>query len=88
MVAIENVIAAGIAVLALVLTGIGALAYRRNRDWPLLVLTAAFALWFVKGVALTAFLFLGGADVTDLFLVGGGLDLVTLAMFYVFTLRR
>ena len=49
----ENVIAAGVSVLALALTVIGALAYRRTRERSLVVLTAAFAVFFVKGIALT-----------------------------------
>lgn len=85
---LENVIAAGVSVLALVLTAIGALAYRRARDASLIVLTAAFALFFVKALALTAFLFLGTFDVATLFVVSGGFDLAILVMFYVFTLRR
>jgi hypothetical protein len=84
----ENVIAAGVSVLALALTVIGALAYRRTRERSLVVLTAAFAVFFVKGVALTAYLFLGLRDLTTLFLLVGGFDVLILALFYVFTLRR
>lgn len=84
----ENLVAAAISVLALALTVIGALAYRRTRNRSLIVLTAAFALFFAKGVALTAYLFLGLTDVSDLFLIVGGFDVAILAAFYVFTLRR
>jgi len=85
---VENFVAAGMSVLALALTAIGGLAYRRTRDTSLLVLTAAFAAFFIKGVALTAFLFLGERDVATLFLVSGGFDVAILVLFYVFTLRR
>ncbi len=84
----ENLVAAGVSVLALALTVIGALAYRRTRDRSLLVLTTAFGLFFVKGIALTAYLFLGLHDVTTLFYVVGGFDVAILVAFYVFTLRR
>jgi len=84
----ENLVAAAISVLAFALTVIGALAFRRTRDRSLLVLTAAFALFFVKGVALTVYLFLGVQDLSALFLVVGGFDVAILAAFYVFTLRR
>ena len=84
----ENIIAAGVSVLALALTVIGALAYRRARDASLLVLTAAFATFFLKGLALTMFLVLGVRDLQTLFLVSGGFDVVILGLFYVFTLRR
>lgn len=85
---LENILAAGMSVLALALTVIGALAYRRTRSASLLVLTAAFAVFFVKGLVLTAFLFLGPVDVGSLFLISGSFDLVILVLFYVFTLRR
>ncbi|OGS51145.1 MAG: hypothetical protein A3K65_02410 [Euryarchaeota archaeon RBG_16_68_12] len=84
----ENIVAAGISVLALALTVIGGLAYRRARDRSLLVLTTAFAMFFVKGLALTAYLFMGLQDVTILFLIVGGFDVAILVLFYVFTLRR
>ena len=85
---VENIIIAGVSVLALALTVIGALAYRRTRERSIVVLTAAFAVFFVKGLALSAYLFLGVTDLTTLFLVAGGFDVVILALFYVFTLRR
>ena len=85
---VENIIIAGVSVLALALTVIGALAYRRMRERSLLVLTAAFAVFFVKGLALSAYLFLGVRDLTTLFLVVGGFDVLILALFYLFTLRR
>jgi hypothetical protein len=85
---LENLIAAGVSVLAFALTVIGGLAYRRARERSLLILTAAFAVFFVKGLALSAYLFLGVTDLTTLFLVVGGFDAVILALFYVFTLRR
>jgi len=84
----ENIVAAGVSVLAFALTVIGGLAYRRARERSLLILTAAFAVFFMKGLALSAYLFLGVTDLTTLFLVVGGFDAVILALFYVFTLRR
>ena len=85
---VESIIVAGVSVLALALTVIGTLAYRRTRERSLVVLTAAFAVFFVKGLALSAYLFLGVTDLTTLFLVVGGFDVLILALFYVFTLRR
>jgi len=85
---VENIIVAGVSVLALALTVIGTLAYRRTRERSLIVLSAAFAVFFVKGLALSAYLFLGVTDLTTLFLVVGGFDVFILALFYVFTLRR
>jgi len=84
----ENIVAAGVSVLAFALTVIGGLAYRRARERSLLILTAAFAVFFMKGLALSAYLFLGVTDLTTLFLVVGGFDAAILALFYVFTLRR
>ena len=88
MVALENVLLATVSVLALVLTGIAVLAWRRTRDAPLLFLAAAFGVFFVKGLVLTAALFEGDSDLVTLFLVSGAFDLTILAIFYGFTLRR
>ncbi len=84
----ENLIAAGVAVLGAALMAIGALAYRRTHDRGLLPLTAAFALFFAKGIVLSAVLFVRPLDVLTLFVVSGGFDLAVLALFYASTLRR
>ena len=88
MVAIENVLLAAVSVFALALTVIGVIAVRRTRDVHLAFLTAAFAVFFVKGLVLTILLFMGSIDLRPLFLVSGSLDFVILALFYGFTLRR
>jgi ABC-type cobalamin transport system permease subunit len=87
-VAIENVLLAAVSVFAVVLTLIAVLAYRRTRDAHLVLLAAAFGVFFVKGLVLTILLFSGTIDLRQLFLLSGSLDLVVLALFYGFTLRR
>lgn len=86
--AVENIIAAGLSVLAFALAVIGSLAYRRTRDRALLLLTAAFALFLAKGIALTVFLLVGQRDIAALFIVTGAFDIVILGLFYGATLRR
>lgn len=86
--AIENVLLAAVSVFAVVLTLIAVLAYRRTRDAHLVLLAAAFGVFFVKGLVLTILLFSGTIDLRQLFLLSGSLDLVVLALFYGFTLRR
>ncbi|HLB67440.1 MAG TPA: hypothetical protein VJN63_03010 [Thermoplasmata archaeon] len=86
--AIENIIAAGLSVLALALTIIGSIAYRRTRDRWLLLLTVAFALFLAKGIILTVVLFIGRLDLATLFVVTGVFDLVILGLFYGVTLRH
>ncbi len=81
VVAIENALLAAESVFALALTVIGVIAVRRTRDAHLAFLAAAFGVFFLKGLVLTILLFMG-------FLVSGSLDLVILALFYGFTLRR
>jgi hypothetical protein len=88
VVAIENALLAAESVFALALTVIGVIAVRRTRDAHLAFLAAAFGVFFLKGLVLTILLFMGSIDLRPLFLVSGSLDLVILALFYGFTLRR
>ena len=88
MVAVENVLFAALTVFALALTVIAVLAWRRARDVHLLLLTAAFTLFFVNGLVLTVALFAGWQDLAQLLIFSAGFDLVILALFYGFTLRR
>ena len=88
MVAVENVVLAAVSVFALALTVIAILAWRRSRDARLLFLGAAFSLFFAKSLLLTVALFVGDSDLVTLFLVSAVFDLVILALFYGFTLRR
>ena len=88
MVAIENVILAAVSVFAFALTVIAVVAWRRTRDGHFLFLTAAFAVFFVKGLFLSTALFLGWTDLAQLIVISGAFDLLILALFYGFTLRR
>ncbi len=88
MVAIVNVILAAVTVVAFALTLIGVLAWRRAGDARVLFLVAAFAVFFGKGLLLTLSLFLGWEDLGQLIVISGLFDLVILALFYGFTLRR
>jgi hypothetical protein len=88
VVAIENVLLAAVSVFALALTIIAMIAVRRTRDAHLAFLAAAFGVFFVKGLLLTILLFMGSIVLGQLFIVSGSLDLVILALFYGFTLRR
>jgi hypothetical protein len=88
MVAVENVLLAAVTVVALALAAIAFVAWRRARDVHLMLLSAAFAVFFVKGLFLTVTLFAGWQDLAQLLIVSASLDLVILALFYGFTLRR
>ena len=88
MVAIENVLLAAESVFALVLTVIAVLALRRAKDVQLLFLAAAFGVFFLKALLLTILLFALTVTSGQVFLLSGALDLVILALFYGFTLRR
>ncbi len=89
LVAIENIILAAVTVFALALTVIAVLAWRRTRDTHLIFLTGAFGVFFAKGLVLTLVLFLvSPVPLADLFILSGSFDLVVLALFYGFTLRR
>ncbi len=88
MVAIVNVILAAVSVFALSLTVIAVYAYRRTRDVHLVFLAGAFGVFFAKGLLLTIALFSNAPDLVGLFILSGSLDLVILALFYGFTLRR
>lgn len=86
--AIENVLLAAVSVFALALTGIAIAAFRRTRDSHLIFLVAAFAVFFLKSLLLTVFLFSNIIGPAGLFLLTGFLDLAILTLFYGFTLRR
>ena len=86
--AIENILLAAVSVFALALTLIAVLAIRRTRDLHVVFLAAAFAVFFVKGLILTILLFTGSVALGQFFVLSGSLDLVILALFYGFTLRR
>src|SRR3989449_10221988 len=88
VVAIENVLLAAESVVALVLTVIAVLALRRAKDMHLAYLAAAFGIFFLKALVLTISLFALSLPPGQIFLLSGSLDLVILALFYGFTLRR
>jgi hypothetical protein len=88
VVAIENVLLAAVSVFAFALTLIAVIAFRRTRDGHLVFLAAAFGVFFLKGLILTLFLFSPTIDLRQTFVLSGVLDLVILALFYGFTLRR
>jgi len=86
--AVENVIVAAVMVLAFTLTVIALLAWRRTRDAHVVFLSVARSVFFVKGLVLTSAIFLTQVELPTLILVWGAFDLVILALFYGFTLRR
>lgn len=88
MVAVENIIVASVMVLSFTLMVIAFLAWRRTRDIPMVFLGAAFAIFFVKSLILTFALFYEVIELSTLIALSGTFDLVILALFYAFTLRR
>ena len=58
------------------------------RDAQLAFLAAAFGVFFLKALLLTISLFALQLTAGQVFLLSGSLDLVILALFYGFTLRR
>ena len=85
---LANVLLAAVSVFALALTVVAVLAFRRTRDVHLVFLATAFAVFSAKGLLFSLFLFSGSFDPSQFFLASGSLDLVILALFYGFTLRR
>ena len=88
MLPVENILVAALTVFAFALMIIAVLAWRRSRDTHLVFLAAAFAVFFGKGLVLTLALFGGWTDLTQLLILSSAFDLVILALFYGFTLRR
>ncbi len=88
MVAIVNILLAAVTVVAFALSVISLLAWRRAHDGHLLLLGAAFAIFFAKGLFLTLALFGGWSDLAQLLVLSSVFDLIILALFYGFTLRR
>lgn len=88
MVAVENVLFAAVTVVAFALAAIALLAWRRTGDRHLALLSTAFVVFFVKGLFLTVALFGNWRDLAQLLVLSATFDLVILALFYGFTLRR
>lgn len=88
MVAVVNALLAAVTVVAFALGMISLLAWRRARDVHLLLLAAAFAIFFVKGLFLTVALFADWTDLGGLLVLSSIFDLAILVLFYGFTLRR
>lgn len=87
-IAVENIVAAGVTLFAFLLTVISVAAFRRTGDRGLLLLAAAFGIFFGKGITITLFLFFRTPSLATLFLASGVFDLAVLSLFYVTTLRR
>ncbi len=88
MVAVVNVLLAAVTVVAFALCAISLVAWRRAGDTHLILLSAAFAIFFVKGLFLTVALFDGWTDLGGLLVLSSVFDLAILVLFYGFTLRR
>ena len=88
MVAIVNILLAAVTVVAFALCVISLLAWRRAHDGHLILLGTAFAIFFAKGLFLTVALFDGWSDLGQLLVLSSVFDLIILALFYGFTLRR
>ena len=85
---LESFAAAAVTIFAVALLAIALLAYRRGREGGLLFLAAAFALFAIKGVLLTAFTLTGEPSLGTYVAVGSLLDVAVLALMYAMTLRR
>ncbi len=88
MLAVVNILLAAVTVVAFALAAVAFLAWRRARDTHLVLLGAAFTAFFVKGLFLTVAMFDGWQDLAELLVLSAVFDLVILALFYGFTLRR
>ena len=88
MVAVENVLVAAVTVFALALAVIAFLSWRRAQNARLALLGVAFGVFAAKGLFLSVALLVGWQDLAQLLVISAGFDLVILALFYGFTLRR
>mgnify|MGYP006266639025 CR=1 FL=1 len=88
MVAVENILIAAVTVFSLALAVIAFLAWRRARNARLALLGIAFGVFAAKGLFLSVALLDGWQDLAQLLVISAAFDLVILALFYGFTLRR
>ena len=84
---LESFAAAAVTLLSVVLCVIALLAYRRRKEAGLLFLAAAFALFAVKGIVLTASVFLLTSPPSPYVTVLALADVAILLLLYVMTLR-
>jgi len=81
MALVENAVAGFLTVFSLLLAVLAVLAYRRSENRKVLGIAAAFAVFFTKGLLLTAILFTSTALET-VWIPTAALDSVALVMFY------
>lgn len=88
MVAIENVATAAMTLTAAIVAGISLRAWLHTRSQKVLLLTAAFVLFFMKGLVLSIGLFTAASWGDALLGPSVVLDLGILLMFYFSILKR
>lgn len=86
MALLENLVAGWLTAFALFLAVIAVLAYRRSANPKVLGIAAAFALFFVKGIVVSAALFTS-VRLETLWIPMAGLDTVALLAFYLSAIK-
>jgi hypothetical protein len=85
---IHEIITALITVFALAIAIISGFSYRRSRNPKVLIVTAAFAIFFVKGILLTIGIFQSSPDFEMLLLYSAVFDFVIIALLFASIIKR
>lgn len=85
---IENIIRACVTVFALTLLIITLISYRRSKNVKLLLISAVFVVFIVKGIVLSLGLFIGSVEEIYTGQFAGLLDLLILILLFLATLKR
>jgi hypothetical protein len=85
---IHEILIALITVFALAITIVSAFSYRKTGNKKVLIVTIAFAVFFVKGTLLTWTILQGDADLQMLLMYTALLDFIILALLFVSIILR
>lgn len=84
---LENVLFAMFTVLSLILLVVSLMAYRRSGRRKMLLLSAVFGAFLIKGILISIALFTEVMGMYELLLAGSGVDTIALMLLYLSTLR-
>jgi hypothetical protein len=85
---LHEIVIALVTLFALTITIISALSYRKSHNRKVLIVTACFAMFFVKGVVMSVGILMEDVDWGALFLISAILDLVILVLLFLAIIAR
>jgi hypothetical protein len=85
---LHEMVIALVTVVALTITIISALSYKKTKNRKILIVTCTFALFFIKGVIMSLWILGGQVNWSTLFLYSSIFDLLILGLLFVAIIIR